>query len=79
MNRPGVDFGLFGSPFDADQDVLGVEEAEFLDENRGITDDGGVDAGSDSGTDVEDAGEPPRSLRTPFMASSREAVAGVDV
>lgn len=52
------------SLFDTDQDALGAVDAEFFEENRGMTDDGGVEAASDGGDDDE----PPRSLRTPFMA-----------
>ena len=43
-------------------------DTEFFEENSGMTDDGGVEAGSDGGDDDE----PPRSLRTPFMAVGRD-------
>lgn len=74
---PGVVFGLpdaeWLSPFDADQEVFGVVDAEFFAENRGLTDDGGVEVGSEGGRDDADDAEPPRSLRTPFMAASSDA------
>lgn len=50
--------------FDADHEAFGAVDAEFFEENSGMTDDGGVEAESDGGDDDE----PPRSLRTPFMA-----------
>lgn len=52
-------------------------DAEFFEENRGLTDDGGVEAGSEGGNDEPDDAEPPRSLRTPFMAASSDAATDV--